>query len=131
MQVNNGTGEVKDDPPDFATMLAAIRPGTSREAADALADVVKAVQATGKSGSLTLTIQVKPLPADKSILQIFDEIKVRKPEHTRDGSLAYPNEDGYLGRSDPNTFPLFQDDEDIKAPASAPADDEIRKAPGA
>jgi hypothetical protein len=129
MPVNKATGEV-NDPPDFAIMLSQIRPATSREAADALADLVRAVQDTGKSGTLTLTIQVKPIADDKQIVQVFDEIKLRKPEHARKGSLAFPDSDGFLSRSDPNTLPLFQEDEDIKSPAGETVDDDIRKAPG-
>lgn len=129
MATNRQTGEITD-PPDFAAMLAQIRPSTSREAADALADVVRAVQDTGKSGSLTLTIVVKPLADDAQVVQVFDEIRTKKPEHNRKGALAYPDADGFLSRSDPNSLPLFRDDEDIKSPAGDPADDDIRKAPG-
>ncbi len=114
MPVNKETGEI--EPGDFAAFLATVRPRTNVELAEALAGVVTAVQDTGKAGSVTLTITVKPLADDAQIIQVFDQIKTNRPEHDRKGSLAYPDGEGNLSRTDPNSLPLWED-----TPRTAPA----------
>lgn len=100
---------------DFAALLATVRPKTVVEMSDELRTLVQKIQATGKAGSISLTITIKPLDGDTSVLAVNDEIRVKAPEHTRKPALAWPDQDGNLSRSDPNTMPLF--DEDLRVPA--------------
>jgi len=95
---------------DFATFLASIRPGTTRELSEELNNVVGAVKNTGKQGSLVLKLTIKPVDGGVSMLTVHDEIKVNKPEHNRLGSLVYPDKNNNLSRTDPTTMPLFDDE---------------------
>lgn len=100
---------------DFAVLLSTVRPNTVREMSDEMRSLVQKIKATGKAGSITLTISIKPMDGDVSVLSVNDEIRVKAPEHTRKPALAWPDDDGNLSRSDPNTMPLF--DEDLRVPA--------------
>lgn len=111
-------------PADFAALLSTVRPNTVREMSDELRTLVQKIQATGKAGSISLTISIKPLDGDTQVLAVNDEIRVKAPEHTRKPALAWPDEDGNLSRSDPNTMPLF--DEDLRVPRADAAGDEVR-----
>jgi hypothetical protein len=119
------------DVSDFATFLVSTRPKTVAELSEELNKLVGAVRETGKAGSLTLTITLKPVDGSTSVLGVHDVIKVRKPEHTRMGSLAYPDSNNRLSRSDPNSMPLFEDESDVRsAPETAnPSTGEVKEAP--
>lgn len=122
----------EQEPGDFAAFLASTRPKTNAELAEELKRLVGAVRDTGKAGSLTLTISIKPVDGSTEVVAVHDVIKVNKPEHTRLGSLAYPDNENNLKRTDPNSMPLFEDDEDIKdAPVADPQTGEIKEAPPA
>lgn len=99
---------------DFATFLASTRPKTNVEMSTELNKLTGAVRDTGKQGSLTLTITLKPVDGSTEVIAVHDVIKVKKPEHTRLGSLAFPDRDNNLKRTDPNSMPLFDTDEDIR-----------------
>lgn len=115
---------------NFAAILATIRPKTVAELSDALRELVGKVRDTGKGGSLTLTIEVKPLDGDSNVLTVNDQIRVKAPEHSRKGSLAFPDAHGNLSRSDPNTMPLF-DDSDLRTADVDPRTGEIKEPPTA
>jgi hypothetical protein len=125
--MGNQTGQTSGkDVGDFATFLASTRPKTNVEMSDELNKLVQAVQDTGKQGSLTLTITLKPVDGSTSVLAVHDAIKAKRPEHTRLGSLAYPDSDHNLKRSDPNTMPLFNDEDIRDTPAHDPRTGEIK-----
>jgi hypothetical protein len=111
---------------DFAVLLATVRPNTVREMSDEMRTLVQKIKATGKAGSITLTISIKPMDGDVSVLSVNDEIRVKAPEHTRKPALAWPDDDGNLSRSDPNTMPLF--DEDLRVPRES-SDEDVRTMP--
>lgn len=115
---------------NFAAILATIRPKTVTELSDGLRELVAKVRDTGKQGSIALTLIVKPLDGDANVLTVNDEIRVKAPEHTRKGSIAFPDEWGNLSRSDPNTMPLF-DDSDLRTADTSPRDGEIKEPPTA
>lgn len=125
---NQPVNGAEDDDGDFAAFLASVRPKTNREMTEELKRLTRAVRDTGKPGVLVLTVQLKPLKDDEHVLQVFDSIKVKLPEHDRKGSLAYPDADGNLSRSDPNSLPLWRD-EDIKTAPSAQAPTDIKEPP--
>jgi hypothetical protein len=111
---------------DFAALLATVRPNTVREMSDEMRSLVQKLKATGKAGSITLTISIKPMDGDVSVLSVNDEIRVKAPEHTRKPALAWSDDDGNLSRSDPNTMPLF--DEDLRVPKQS-RDEDVRQMP--
>jgi hypothetical protein len=114
---------------DFASFLASTRPKTNTELSDEMRRLVGAVKDTGKAGSLTLTITLKPVDGSTDVLGVHDQIKVKMPEHTRLGSLAYPDRDNNLSRSDPNTMPLW--DDDVRSAPVDLATGEIKEPPTA
>lgn len=69
------------------------------EAADQLADIVKAVDTSGKPGKLTLTITVRKAMA--SALAIKGKIAVSLPPETPLEALMFPTPEGNLLTEDP------------------------------
>lgn len=94
---------------------------THHELSEALNELVEAVQETGKVGSLTLTVKVKPA-ARGSVRRVLvsDDIKLRKPEGERAESIYFVDDDHNLSRRDPDQpeLPLRQ----VKAPAGVDTD---------
>lgn len=125
--------EKKDEkPPSFAAMLAQVRPRTDVEAAETLRKVIEAVKATGKVGTITIRLDVKPADGLNEAVVVYDRITQKVPEKTREGSMAFITRDGDLSRTDPSAMPLFTD-EDIRD-AGGDVDlrtGEIKEAPGA
>ncbi len=100
------TGEIVDDPTirPFAEFLIEQDGGrTHVELGESLWDLVHRVEATGKKGSLTLTIVVEPVPkTDATILAISDSITLKLPEFPRNPSVAYVDREGNLTRTNPH-----------------------------
>lgn len=119
----------KQEVGDFATFLASTRPKTNTELSEELNKLVAAVRDTGKPGSLTLTVTVKPVDGGTTVLAVHDVIKTKRPEHNRLGSLAYPDRNNNLTRTDPNTMPLFDTDDDIREPDVNLATGEVKEPP--
>ena len=119
-------------PPSFAAMLAQVRPRTDVEAAETLRKVIEAVKATGKTGSITICLDVKPADGLNEAVVVYDRITQKVPEKTREGSMAFVTRDGDLSRTDPSAMPLF-DDEDIRDACAHvdPKTGEIKEAPEA
>lgn len=115
------TDQTEETGGDFASLLAMIRPATVREMGDEMRTLVRKIRDTGKGGSISLTLTIKPLDGETDVLAVNDEIRVKAPEHPRKGSLAFPDDEGNLSRTDPNTMPLF--DEQLRSPAFEREDD--------
>jgi hypothetical protein len=98
----------------FAVFLASTRPKTDAELGDELRTLVQAVKDTGKAGTISLTISVKPIDGGTEVVSINDQIKVKKPEFNRLPSMAYVDRVNNLKRTDPNQMPLFDNEEDIQ-----------------
>ena len=96
---------------------------THDELSDALQDVVAAVHDTGKSGSLTLTITVKP--TNSEALDVSDIIKTKLPQLPKSSSLFFVSPENNLVRDDPKQHRLELQEINIQqaarpiAPASA------------
>lgn len=89
--------------PAFLSLLQQHRRGDCLdELGVALRELNTAVQLTGKGGTLTLTIAVKPNSGVRGAVQIKDKIKATLPKIEADASLFYVNKDGALQRDDPN-----------------------------
>lgn len=122
----------KESPPSFAAMLAQVRPRTDVEAAETLRKVIEAVKATGKVGSITIRLDVKPADGLSDAVVVYDRIAQKVPEKTREGSMAFITKDGDLSRSDPSQMPLFEDEDIRDASANVdPRTGEIKETPSA
>lgn len=83
----------------FADWLALQRKGSlANELAEALADLNRAVLETGKAGSVTLTIGVKPTGDEVSVI-VTDKVTSKVPEPDRGQSIFFIDEDGNPLRS--------------------------------
>ena len=68
-------------------------------ASDKLAELVNAVTSTGKAGSLTLKIDVKPSTA--GALAVRGDVKIKKPARLPREALLWATPDGNLLAEDP------------------------------
>lgn len=97
-------------PRDFALVLMD-RPATHLELSEKLNALVKAVQETGKTGTLTLTLTVGLYDGDVNRVEIADKIAYKVPEHDRKKGIFFPDRHGNLSRVDPQSLSpeLFKD----------------------
>lgn len=93
---------------------------THEELGECLHDLIAKVRDTGKAGTLTLTVQVKPLKDDLNVLIVTDEIKLKLPEHDRKGSMFYADDENNLRRSDPRQL-SFDSLREVPPPAHVDA----------
>lgn len=86
----------------FADTLRDIRSG---EALDELArhmqTLVNAVCETGKAGSLTLTIEVRPFERGNGALVLRDIVKAKLPKIESKGTVLFATPEGNLQRNSP------------------------------
>ena len=83
-------------------ILRDIRKGRPvEEATMALADVVKAVDETGKKGSVTITIDIVPSKHGGPEKQIVCKVTAKKPLSDIAPAVFFSDEDGDLHRVDP------------------------------
>lgn len=80
------------------------------EATEALAAVVKACRETGKKGSITITLKIRPTSTE---MMVSDDIDPKIPKPDAAASVFYDTEDGQLSRTDPD-----QRDLPLKFPAT-------------
>lgn len=96
-------------------ILRDIRKGRPvEEATQALADVVRAVDETGKDGSVTITLKVKAAKHGGPEKTIICDVKAKKPIAEIAPAIFFSDADGDLHRSDPNQEEMGF--EDVKAP---------------
>ena len=87
----------------FPQTLIEINNGaTVTELSQALEQVVAAVRATGKSGSITLIVKVAPASkGSTNVLLIESQVKTKLPEPERGMTIFYATDDNRLVRNDP------------------------------
>ena len=73
---------------------------TADELADALQELVAAVVAEGKGGTLTLKISVKP-SGKTGGLEVSDDIKLSPPREVKSASIFFASPENNLVRQDP------------------------------
>ena len=69
------------------------------EAGEKLAELVAAVDSTGKAGKITLTIAVKK--STKAAMAVTADIKISKPMEAPDATLMFATPEGNLLTEDP------------------------------
>jgi len=95
------------DPKPINHFLAAHRKGAlGNEMAEALRQVVHAVSETGKSGSVTITINVKPAGASEGVMEVTDKVTTKLPENVKSGTIMYVTPNLELQTQDPNQTTL-------------------------
>jgi hypothetical protein len=75
---------------------------TLTELSDGFRDLTARVQATGKPGTLTYVVKVEPVKNTDDAYAVTDEIRLKLPEHPRQGSLMFTDHDGNLIGNDPH-----------------------------
>ena len=93
----------------FLETLRELRAGrTLEDLAVNVADIVKAVHQTGKSGELTLTLKFKPPKAGgAAYLMVEDSFKVKVPKLDHGDTVFFYTRDGGLTRQDPTQMDLL------------------------
>ncbi len=85
---------------DFSEFITDVRGGNChQELSQAINEVTSAAMNTGKVGSVTLTIKIKPQGEGQAA--IVDQIKRTIPEPTKPETFCFVDNDGNLTRSDP------------------------------
>jgi hypothetical protein len=102
-------------------VLRDIRKGRPvEEATMALADVVKAVDETGKPGSVTIVLTVKPAKHGGPEKVLVAEVKAKKPIAEIAPAIFFSDADGDLHRTDPTQEEMkFETAKGAPAPTSA------------
>jgi hypothetical protein len=87
----------------FAEWLHEQRNGhTHNELSDAFNDLIEAVQETGKVGSITFTVKIKPAGhGDHSTVVVSDDINVKLPKGERPEAIFFVDDDHNLQRHNP------------------------------
>lgn len=99
-------------------VLREIRRGRAVDhATDLLAEVVRAVDLTGKAGSLTITLKIKPEKGGGSQKTISAEVKAKRPELDVPDAVFFSDDSGDLHRADPKQNEMFAEAGKTKVPA--------------
>lgn len=87
----------------FADFLQAQSGGTLHdELSEKLHELIEAVQETGRGGSISLKVDVKPIAGtDSHTLTVTDTVVMKAPKTERPKSIFFVDDTGNLSRSDP------------------------------
>lgn len=102
---NENDNDVPERKPVTATLQEHRKGALVAELGDDLAEVVEAVQRTGKKGSVTLKLEVSPTKDGYTVF-LSDDIKKSVPKEDKGGSLMFSDANGNLHRNDPNQMKL-------------------------
>lgn len=98
----------------FTDVLRAIRKGrVVDELTEQLAEVVKAVEATGKKGELVLKLTVQPQGKDDNAKKVSTKITAKLPQPDMPDALFFADAEGSLLRDDPTQTRMFADTEEF------------------
>jgi hypothetical protein len=102
----------EDAPDSFAAFLCQTNKGrTERELSEAMQRLVAAVQETGKAGTLTLRIDIKPQANTDGVVTVTDRVTVKAPQLERPNSIFFITKNAGLSRNDPNQRSIFDTEE--------------------
>lgn len=89
-------------------VLSQIRGGAAlKEAGAELADVVRAVKATGKKGSITLKIDIEPDKTDDTVVTFQPDLTIKKPKKPfAKGIFYFDEKTGNVSREDPRQLEM-------------------------
>lgn len=91
-----------DSLPPFSLWLPDHRRGElDSEITAGLAEVVDACRATGKPGSVTIELNIKPSGPSCITVMLVDNVKVKVPQPDREASVYYVTREAGLSRVDP------------------------------
>lgn len=94
----------------IADTLGQLRGGYAlHEAGKRLDECVRAVRATGKKGSITLTIDITPDRTDDRIIRMQPTIKAKIPEKGFSEGIFFVAPDGRLTKEDPAQLDLLEE----------------------
>lgn len=103
-------------PRTFSATVDALRFGTlGDEATKALRELALACQDTGRKGSITLVLELKPGKGGQ--LEVFDNLKLSMPKPEKGSSLMFATPEGNLQRNDPRQQELPLKSVDTAPPA--------------
>lgn len=103
------TGEVIDGPQirPFAELLTTLDHGAAHaEASRALHDLVQAVLATGKAGTMTIAVGLKPLKGSTDQLIVAAQVTAKPPKSEPASAVFFADDAGNLTRNDPRQLQL-------------------------
>lgn len=105
----------------FTDILREIRKGEAVNAAtDELAELIRAVKATGKPGTLTLKLKVTPIGRDGKQVEITPDISMSAPSPALNKGIFFVDDQGDLLRDDPDQRPLFEETSALAAKPRGP-----------
>lgn len=80
------------------------------DAARLLNELSRAVKETGKSGTLTLRLTIKPDKTDNTVVSVDPEVSAKTPKRPYPSSVFYVNDQtGDLTREDPRQLELLKE----------------------
>lgn len=89
----------------FTDTLLALRHGELLdELSDAINELTTACAETGKAGTLSMTIKLKPGNAGQ--IEVIDEVKLKLPAPTKGSTLMFATPEGNLVRNDPRQMSI-------------------------
>lgn len=84
--------------------LQAIRKGgVVQDLNESIQSLVKMVMETGRVGSVTLKIGLKPVSKNEDQIQVSDTITIQPPKAEPGSTILWASEDGELLRSEPGS----------------------------
>lgn len=97
----------------FGDQLAEINSGAvADQAAIQLADLVQQVMKTGRKGSVTVTVSVRPYKGNSKTVEVAATTTIKRPEGDPHAGVFFTDPDGHLFRHDPSAptlaFPLAE-----------------------
>lgn len=66
---------------------------------DALQQLVQSVQRTTKAGTLTLTVDIKPMKGSTEAVVVKATLKLKEPKFEDNGTVLFPTPEGNLQRT--------------------------------
>lgn len=95
----------KPNPRTFAQTIETLRFGTlGDELTDKLRDLTAVCATSGKAGTITLVLQLKPGKGGQ--IEVFDEVKLKLPKEEKGSSLMFATPENFLQREDPRQLQL-------------------------
>lgn len=95
-------------PREFGTVLLEHAKGRSHDELTArLTEIARAVQETGKAGTLTYSLKIKPARNVDGMVTLEDTITAKVPEYDRPATAYFVTEDGALTLEHPHQAAMF------------------------